>query len=51
MSGATVRERATLLLTDALRELNGVRVVPVDGYGQRILMRGMRAGIAAPWSL
>jgi hypothetical protein len=40
MDGETVRARSTIFVTDALRAMNGVRIVPVGGMGQRILMRG-----------
>ena len=39
MDERTVQSRKTMFLTDALRALNGVRIVPVGGYGQRIVMR------------
>ena len=61
MDERTVQNRKTIFLTDALRALNGVRIVPVGGYGQRIVMRnsagrecsatifvdGMRSDLAA----
>jgi hypothetical protein len=48
MSGATVRERAPIFLTDALRSIVGVRVIPVGGYGQRVLMRGIGGRECSP---
>ncbi len=47
MDATEVRRRATVFATDALRALNGVRVVPVGGMGQRVLMRGF-GGECAP---
>lgn len=40
MDGDEVRRRSPVFVTDALRAMNGVRVVPAGGMGQRILMRG-----------
>jgi len=40
MDGNTVRNRSTVFVTDALRSINGMRVVPVGGYGQRLVARG-----------
>jgi len=40
MDHRSVRERAPIFVTDALRALNGVRIVPVGGYGQRVILRG-----------
>lgn len=48
MDGATVRGRAPIFLTDALRAVNGVSVQPVGGYGQRILMRDMSGNLCRP---
>ncbi|MCC6771501.1 MAG: carboxypeptidase regulatory-like domain-containing protein [Gemmatimonadaceae bacterium] len=48
MSGTTVRERATIFVTDALRAINGVRVVPIGGFGQRILMKGIHGENCSP---
>ena len=40
LDGNTVRERATLFVSDALRGINGVTVRQVGGYGQTVWMRG-----------
>lgn len=39
LDARTVREKATIFLTDALRGLNGVSVFQVGGYGQKVMMR------------
>ena len=39
MDGATLRDRANLFITDALRGINGVTIRQVGGFGQSIMMR------------
>lgn len=39
MDGNTVRNRANLFITDALRGINGVTIRQVGGFGQSIMMR------------
>jgi len=48
MTGRQVRDNAPIFLSDAFRGLVGVRVVPVAGYGQLLLMRGMGGRECAP---
>ncbi|HEX4932427.1 MAG TPA: carboxypeptidase regulatory-like domain-containing protein [Gemmatimonadaceae bacterium] len=48
MDGETLRRRSVVFVTDALRAINGVRVIPVGGYGQRIVMRGMAGRECVP---
>lgn len=48
LSGTQVRERAVRFVTDAMRSMNGVRVVPVDGYGDMVLMRSIAGGNCTP---
>lgn len=48
MDGETLRRRSVVFVTDALRAINGVRVIPVGGYGQRIVMRGMSGRECVP---
>lgn len=47
LGGDAVRARSTVFVTDALRAMNGIRIVPVGGMGQQILMQGYR-GECAP---
>ena len=41
MDGRTVRERATLFVTDALRGINGASVRQVGGFGQTVMLRAV----------
>lgn len=41
MDGRTVREKATLFVTDALRGIPGATVTQVGGFGQTVMLRGV----------
>jgi len=41
MDGSTVREKATLFVTDALRGIPGATVTQIGGYGQTVMLRGV----------